>query len=174
VNTRHISRQTRSWLPPENESGYPDASGFTRFMRSRISFCTQGRGCRSPFFHAYTMRSGHSSVSAIFDADQGAMAFVNSMNRAKRKVHKVQDCSCAVLHNVQSHGMNLDTILANAEKGIRLMQQAQPGRADMETRKTLKQQACAYLDTFAAVGAWPKAYRDAVRAIEDKILNGYS
>jgi hypothetical protein len=70
--------------------------------------------------------------------------------------------------------MNLAQILANAEKGIRLMRNAQPGHADMETRKALKTEACGYLDAFAAVGAWPQAYRDAVRKIEDSILNGYS
>jgi len=65
-------------------------------------------------------------------------------------------------------------IIANAEKGIRLMCAAQPGRADMQTRKALKAQACAYLDTFAAVKSWPQAYQDAVRKIENSILNGYS
>jgi hypothetical protein len=70
--------------------------------------------------------------------------------------------------------MNFAQILANAEKGISLMRNAQPGRADMETRKTLKTEACAYLDAFAAVKSWPKSYRDAVRKIEDSILNGYS
>lgn len=70
--------------------------------------------------------------------------------------------------------MNHAEIIANAEKGIRLMRNAQPGRADMETRKALKAEACGYLDAFTAVQTWPKVYRDAVRRIEDSILNGYS
>jgi hypothetical protein len=70
--------------------------------------------------------------------------------------------------------INLAQILTNAEKGISLMRNAQPGRADMQTRKKLKTEACAYLDTFADVKSWPKSYRDAVRKIENSILSGYS
>ena len=74
--------------------------GFTRRSRSMMSFCTHGRGCRSPFFHAYTMRSGQSSISAIFAALQGSMALVKFMRAAKRNLHKVQDCCLHALHNV--------------------------------------------------------------------------
>lgn len=39
------------------------------------------------------------------------MAFVNSMTVAKRKLHKVQEKTCARLHNVQSVGMTITTPL---------------------------------------------------------------
>ena len=67
----------------------------------------------------------------------------------------------------------LETI-SGAQKGIRLMRNARPGCADMETRKALKSEACILLDKFAAIKKWPAQYRQAVREIEDSILNGYT
>ena len=69
---------------------------------------------------------------------------------------------------------NYSEMISSAQKGIRLMRSARPGCADMETRKALKSEACVLLDQFASIKRWPAQYRQAVREIEDSILNGYA
>jgi hypothetical protein len=66
---------------------------------------------------------------------------------------------------------NFDQIISNAEKAISLLRGAQVGAADMETRKTRKQQANEYLAQLVAVKRWPAAYQQIVRNIENEWFN---
>lgn len=63
---------------------------------------------------------------------------------------------------------NLEQIIGNAEKAINLLRGAQPGSADMETRKARKQQANEYLAQLVAVKRWPASYQQTVRNIENE------
>lgn len=66
---------------------------------------------------------------------------------------------------------NYETIISNTQKAISLLRGAQVGSADMETRKSRKEQANEYLKEFVAVKRWPEAYKQIVRVLENEWFN---
>jgi len=142
-------------FPPTQE---PRAGWLSRLVGRFRSFdktsrCTQSGGSLSPIIHEYAVRSGHPMTRTISAAPTRLHWLTKFMDRAKEKLHNVQEKTCDALHTVQCEGMK-HTARIESEKKVAIAAAAMK-RAEMGTDES------AYL---ATVAAWKSSIAELVAA----------